>query len=446
MVLRQLNRQHAIWFCLGMVLMLGRSGTAGDLLNFHLNQVAPGQFPAQHWYPADRPSIINEREAMLELMEMLSSLDGAAIEEIKTAHADRSVLVRDLGLPKLKARIDRICASHRPILNQVKQIEWSNASPEMVSLEVSEQRYQIQALGYLVHLGAVREFAEGRFESASQTLAGGYAFAHNLMRTSGDLNMILGITLQSVMTGALADMQSLGAPDMQIVLSRISASQIDQATQDHLQWIDVCRTMPVLNDRQRNPKDWQADLEATLKTFHRSDLMPQSLDDAEQLGRQIQTIVQAMDRVKALNIAVEYKHGGTSEARNLESGQRLLQTTTMNIAAFAKYVDQTLDDRIIDRAKHDLGQRLWGLHCVECLRLESVKRGHWITKIDTAFLNAIPSRRGATQKPTIKISLGMNKLPFYEIHFPEQNFLSGFFRSPDDTPMIAVRIAQDIPQ
>jgi hypothetical protein len=316
----------------------------------------------------------------------------------------------------------------------------------MVSLEVSEQRYQIQTLGYLVNLGAVRDFVEGRGESASQTLAGGYAFAHNLMRTSGDLNMILGITLQSVMTGALADLQSLGAPDMQMVLSRIRASQMDQATQDHLQWMDVCRTMPVLIDRQRNPEDWQTDMEATLKTFYRLDLVPQSLDDAEQLGRQIQTIVQTMDRVKALNIEVKHEYGGVSEARDLVPGKRLRQTTTMNIAAFAKYVDQTLDDRIFDRAKHDLGQRLWGLHCVECLRLESVKLGHWITKLDTDFLDAVPSRRGATQRPTIEISQGLNELPFYEIHLPEQNFPSGFSRPPDDTPMIAVSIAQDISQ
>ncbi len=265
----QRRRLLAGLFGVCLLLIPSKQIFAQELLSLYLHRVAEGEFPAQHWYPPDRPSIEEELESMNGLLQALAKLDEPAMREIKQAYADRAVIVRDLDVANLRARIDKVCETHQPIIETLKNVRWANASDDLVPFAFIEQRLQIQSLAYLVNLSAARELASGRIESASQTLAGGYAFAHNLMRTAGDINVVMGIVLQSVMSYGIADLQSIGAPDMRLVLARLSESQMDQQTLDRLLWQSVCQSMPVLVDRPRKPREWREDVRATLKTFQR---------------------------------------------------------------------------------------------------------------------------------------------------------------------------------
>jgi len=161
MIACQLRQLLTVTFCGCVLLIPSKPILAEELLSLHLNRVAQGEFPAQHWYPQDRPSIEEELE--------------------------------------LRARIDKVCETHQPIIERLKSVRWANPSKDCVPFTFIEQRLQVQSIAYLVNLYAAREFASGRIDSASQTLAGGYAFAHNLMRTAGDVNFIMGIILQSVL-------------------------------------------------------------------------------------------------------------------------------------------------------------------------------------------------------------------------------------------------------
>ncbi|MCM2369026.1 hypothetical protein [Aporhodopirellula aestuarii] len=446
MIPRQLLRRLAALFCVCVPLIVDKPCSADELLTLHLNRVTPGEFPAQHWYPDNRPSITDQREAMVELVEMLSALDDRTMKELKIAHADRALMVRDWEMTNLKARIDRLCQTHQPIIDKLKAIRWSNAANEIVPFEIVSVRYQIQALAYLTNLYAIREFSEGRVKSASQTLAGGYAFAHNLMRTTGTLNVVMGIVLQSVMTNAIADLQSLGSPDMRAMLSRLDASQMAPQALDHSIWKEVCESMPVLIDRPRTPSEWREDVAATLQTFKRADLTPNSNEEAERLGRQLQTMVQTRPRVKALSISINYEHGGLEEVQTLKPGQQLRMQMTMNIPALAEYVDTSLDKSVLDRAQNDFRRRLCGLRCVEVLRIESAKRGRWLSDVTADLLEAFPNQRGTNLKPTLKIEQGLNGLPSYEIRLPETDFLAGFFKPSHQIETISVSIQQDFPR
>jgi len=199
MIACQLHQLLTVTFCGCVLLIPSKPILAEELLSLHLNRVAQGEFPAQHWYPQDRPSIEEELESLNVLVKAMAKLDEPAMREIKRAYADRAVIVRDLDVANLRARIDKVCETHQPIIERLKSVRWANPSKDCVPFTFIEQRLQVQSIAYLVNLYAAREFASGRIDSASQTLAGGYAFAHNLMRTAGDVNFIMGIILQSVL-------------------------------------------------------------------------------------------------------------------------------------------------------------------------------------------------------------------------------------------------------
>jgi hypothetical protein len=388
-----------------------------ELAAVHLTQVQKGELPSQFWFPEDRPAIDDVTDSMNGLVQDIGKLDGPALLTIKRAHADRSVIVRDLHAPNLRQRIDRVCETHQPLIERLQLLPWANPSDDLVPFEFVPQRYQVQSISYLVNLYAVREFSLGRVESASKTLAGGFAFAHNLMQTSGDINMLMGVLLQSVMTNGIADLQAMGAPDMQNVLRNIAESQLDQQTIDRMLWQSVCQSMPLLIDRPRTPQEWLDDARATLRTFHRDDLTPESPEEAEQFGRQVQTIVQLGNRARTLRDPVKYEHGGLLEVKELQPGQQLRISLTLNIPALAEYVEKSLDGSICDRSRSELHQRLNAIECIELLRRESVKRGHWLTNLDDELTHSIPVQQGTSKRPTVTVVSTVNQLPGYEIRF-----------------------------
>jgi hypothetical protein len=242
--------------CVCTIAPLGNHSSAEELFSVHLREVTEGEFPSHHWFPADRLSIESEMDSMKTLVNELATLDQSAMKKIKRSFADRAVVVRDLDAANLRDRINEVCDAHQLIIEKVQNTRWSNATHDVIPFEIEEQRYQIQSLAYLVNLYAAHELSEGRIESASKTLAGGFAFAHNLIHTYGDLNVLTGIVMQSVLTQGIADMQSMGAPDMRLVLGRLVESQVDQEMIDRSLWKNICRTMPVLIDRPRNGSEW----------------------------------------------------------------------------------------------------------------------------------------------------------------------------------------------
>jgi len=428
---------------LSTCILSSHSSPAEELFSVHLNWATEGEFPVQSWFPEDRLSIDDEMQWMHGVVNELAKLKQSEMLELKRAFADRAVFVRNLEVANLRTRIDEVCESHRSIIEKLQGGHWADASKELVAFDIAERRYQVQSLAYLVSLYAVRELSEGRVESASQTLAGGFAFAHNLRLTSGDLNLIMGTVLQSVMTYGIADMQSMEVPDMRPMFSRLVDSQMDQETIDRVLWNDVCRSMPVLIDRPRNPSEWRDDVQATLETFHQAKLTPESEDEAEKFGRQLQTMVQGGKRVAALSIPVRFKHGAVAETKDLRPGQSVRLTLQKNIVVLAGYVEDRLDVTSFDQAHHELQQRLCGLQCVELLRVESTKRGRWLSSFDEPFRNAIPAQLGTSLQPAVVVLQGTSEWPSYEIRLPAKNFLAGFFLSPHETKTVSVGIEQE---
>ncbi len=413
-----------------------------ELAAVHLTQVQQGELPSEFWFPQDRPAIDDVMNSMNGFVQAIGKLDGPALLEIKRAHADRSVIVRDLHAPNLRQRINHVCETHQPLIETLQMLPWANPSDDLVPFEFMPQRYQVQSIPYLVNLYAARELSLGRVESASKTLAGGFAFAHNLMRTSGDINMLMGVLLQSMMTHGIADLQSMGAPDMQKVLRQIAESQLDQQTIDRMLWQSVCQSMPLLVDRPRTPQEWLDDTRATLKTFHRDDLTPESVEEAEQFGRQVQTIVQLGNRARALRDPVKYEHGGLLEVKELKPGQQLRISLTLNIPALAEYVEKNLDGSICDRSRNELQQRLGAIECIELLRRESVKRGHWLTTLDDELTHSIPVQHGTGTRPTVTVVPTVNQLPGYEICFEAS--VSEQMGSPFSSKTVAVFAEQEL--
>ncbi len=174
------------------------------------------------------------------------------------------------------------------------------------------------------------------------------------------------------------------------------------------------------------------------------DLTPESVEEAEQLGRQIQTIVQMGKRVKALSVPVKYEHGGLADVKDLKPGQQIRIQMKLSIPSLAEYVEKTLDSSHLDRARKDLRQRLCAMQCIELLRRESAKRGRWVSELDDEFKNAIPVQPGTNMKPTITIMQSADKLPSYEIKLPENNFLAWFSRSPQESMIVAVSTEQEL--
>ena len=428
-----------VWAC--TLLIASSSVPAEELLSVHLRRVADGEFPVQRWYPEDRRPITEELESMNGLIKALATIDARAMREIERAYADRAVVIRDLDAANLRDRIDEVCDAHQPIIQQLKSVRWANASEDLAPFEFMEQRMQVQSMAYLVTLYSAREFAAGRTDSASQTLAGGYAFAHNLMRTSGDINLIMGIVLESVLSHAIVDLQSSGAPDMRLPLDRLSESQMDQQTLDRLLWNAVCHAMPVLVDRPRKPQEWREDIRATLNIFDREGLTPDSAEEAERLGRQFQTLVLTGKRLKALSFPVKYEHGGLPKLKELKPGQQFRFKTNLNVPTLAEYVEKMLDSTHLDRARNELQQRLCGVQCIEVLRLESVKRGSWLSEIDGTFKNSLPVLQGTNMKPTIIVMQG-GELPAYEIKLPRKDLLARFTEPPELAPIVAVSTEQ----
>lgn len=418
------NASRRIAFFTGIFLAVSTTTdvVADEVLSVYFQPVTEGEFPTEHWYPEQRGSIENQLPAMQALLAELSVLDLPVQEMIQTAHKNRAAVVRDLGTnEKFQAAISSLCDEHMAIIEKLKAIQWSDPSSDSISFpfDSESQRYQLQSLSYLAHLAVIREFAEGRTESASHILASALALSHNLQITSGEINEILGVVMQQLLMSAFADLQSMGAPRMQVALERLRLSQLSTETRDRIFWQSVSGSVPLLVDRPRKPEDWKNDLSKTLTGLGNSRLTALvNEDEAEQIGRSLQSIVKRGKQARQLQHPIEFAHGGDPRIEAIPLEQGVTAKVNPIVVPIAKFIEKMLNPEIRNQALDRAQQIRDGTICLEMLRCESAKRGTWVTEITEELRQQFPISPSTGDRPTAVVSTSVNRLPVYEIQMP----------------------------
>lgn len=372
------RRAHRLFLLLAVPVLLIAGPTDATLADENsvvfLSPKHLGKFPCESWCPTDRASIQTEVASLNALLKVLGRLgedDRAAIEY---AFDDRSVLIRDLDAANLIVRINSVCDANRDILDALRIVRWSDPSDTPVAFvfDSQVQRYQIQTLSQLISLDVILEASMGRLNSASRTLESGFAFAHNLSLTNGALNLVLGQSFKNILLQTVIDLQAMGVSEMISVVEKISANSLDQKWIDRSLWQAVCHELPILNDRERDSAQWRDDLIECFGFFNKTIEPPLEPAESERLGRQLQSLVKMGHFASELSIEIEYEQGGLSGIKNLQPGEMIRFTMPMGMLAIARYVEQGLDPRFINRVLLNQSRLMSIATAVEVIRKESI--------------------------------------------------------------------------
>ncbi|WP_094412002.1 hypothetical protein [Rhodopirellula sp. MGV] len=430
--------------CIGFILIGERPAKSQELLAYHLHRIADGEIPLQDWYPDQRPALHEQTDLMRSILDQLDQIDEDAIHEINLAYANRIILISGHQAPKSLERIETVCDKHQAFTDLVNQIKWAETPDQGVSFDIEHQSRKFQAMVYLINLRTLLEYKNGRTDDASKTLASGFAFAHNLMRTNNDINLLVGYMYQTVLLNAVADLQSMGSPYMTGVTDRLNKSLVTRHTVDQILWSVTCSDLPILSDRPRQPDEWVRDVRALFRTFKQTSRAPKSPEQAELLGRQFQSLILVGQNFKSLSEPIQYVYGGTENAAPALSKHLLDIQQLIVLPVFAKYVETRLDRTFLSRARARVTARLVAIECVEQIRRQSQAQGGWLTQLEADFQASIPFASGENWKPEVTVIESFNGFPAYEIQFPQHSSLAWFTESPMEPLAVSVNVAEEL--